>query len=282
MRIVVTGAGGQLGRDLQEALARRGHEVLPLGRRELDVTRPEQCRDVMVSLRPDAVVHAAAYTAVDQAEHDPDGAYAVNAFGTRNVAAAAERVGAKLCYISTDYVFDGRAEAPYREFDRPNPLNVYGRSKLAGEGMVRSFSSRHYIVRTSWLYGLHGANFVKTMLRLAREREYVQVVDDQVGSPTSSADLSGFVAELVETELYGIYHASNAGQCSWYEFAGAVFELSGLEVDLRPCRTDEFPRPAVRPAFSVLDNMAIRLNGFTPLRGWREALEEFLDRYGKA
>jgi len=276
MRILITGANGQLGRELRAALERRGHEVYALGRGELDVTQPEQCHNVMTSLRPEAVVHSAAYTAVDQAEHSPDDAYAVNAFGTRNVAVEAERIGAKLCYISTDYVFDGQTDTPYREFDRPNPLNVYGRSKLAGEQMVQSFSSRHYVVRTSWLYGLHGANFVKTMLKLAKEREYVQVVHDQVGSPTWSADLSQFVAQLIETDLFGMYHASNAGQCSWYEFAGAIFGLAGVEADLRPCRTEEFPRPAVRPGFSVLDNMAIRLNGFSPLRHWREALEQFM------
>jgi len=189
---------------------------------------------------------------------------------------AAEEIGAKFVYISTDYVFDGRADKPYREYDRTDPQTVYGRSKLAGEQLVQSLSSRYFIVRTSWVYGKHGANFVKTMLKLAEERDRLKVVHDQIGSPTYTLDLARFLLELVKTDYYGIYHASNSGICSWYEFAKAIFEERRLNVHVEPCTTEEFPRPAPRPAWSVLDHGAIRAHGFEPLRPWREALRHYL------
>jgi dTDP-4-dehydrorhamnose reductase len=228
---------------------------------------------------PDAVVHCAAYTKVDQAESEPDEAYRVNAYGTRNAALAAEEVGAKFVYVSTDYVFDGRADKPYREYDRTDPQTVYGRSKLAGEQLVQSLSSRYFIVRTSWVYGKYGANFVKTMLKLAEDRDRLKVVHDQVGSPTYTLDLARFLLELVRTDYFGIYHASNSGICSWYEFAKAIFEERGLNVQVEPCTTEEFPRPAPRPAWSVLDQGAIRAHGFKPIRPWREALRSFLQQH---
>ena len=274
MKIVVTGANGQLGRDLVRRLSAE-HEVYGFGREALDVRDPDACRDVLRRVRPDVVVHAAAYTAVDRAESEPDEAFRVNADGTRNIAMAAEEVGAKLCYVSTDYVFDGRKGRPYDEYDDTNPLNVYGRSKRAGEWLVQALCRKFFIVRTAWVYGAHGQNFVKTMLRLARERDVIRVVDDQVGSPTYTVDLADFLARLVVTDRYGIYHATNAGSCSWYEFARAIFEEAGLHVRVEPCTTDEFPRPAPRPKYSVLDHMAIRTNGFPDLRHWREALKEF-------
>lgn len=200
----------------------------------------------------------------------------VNAIGTRNVAVASEKIQAKLVYISTDYVFDGKKGAPYTEFDSPNPLGVYGQSKLAGEEFVNNLSSHYFIIRTSWVFGKHGDNFVKTMLKLAKEREELFVVNDQLGSPTYTADLAVFIKELVETELYGIYHASNSGACSWYDFATAIFEEIGLHVKVSPCSTKDFPRPAPRPAYSVMDHMAIRLNHFQDFRDWREGLRAFL------
>lgn len=275
MKVAVTGAQGQLGSDLVKRLQAVG-EVTGLGREQWDITDERQCKDVMQRLRPDVVIHAAAYTAVDLAETDADRAYAVNAFGTRNVAAAAEDVKAKLCMISTDYVFDGTGTAPYREYDQTNPQSVYGQSKRAGEILAQTLSSRYFIVRTSWVYGKHGNNFVKTMLKLGREKDRLAVVHDQIGSPTYTVDLSGFLAELIQTERYGIYHASNSGSCSWYEFARAIFEESGISVQLEPCTTEQFPRPAPRPKYSVMDHMAIRANGFTDLRHWREALKAFL------
>ncbi|TMV50996.1 dTDP-4-dehydrorhamnose reductase [Paenibacillus mesophilus] len=277
MRILVTGANGQLGQDLVKILTRE-QEVHGLGRDQLDITSEDQCNRVISDLRPDAIIHSAAYTAVDMAETEEDLAYKINAFGTRNLAIAAEKIGAKLCYISTDYVFDGTGSRPYREYDHPNPHSVYGKSKRAGEQLVQSLSSRYYIVRTSWVYGLYGANFVKTMLKLAQDRDTLKVVSDQVGSPTYTVDLARFLEQLVQTERYGIYHASNSGVCSWYEFAKAIFEEADIGINVKPCKTEDFPRPAPRPKYSVMDHMSIRVNQFEDLRDWREALKEFLDK----
>jgi len=214
---------------------------------------------------------------VDGCELEPDNAYRVNALGSRNVAVAAAKIGAKLVYISTDYVFDGAARRPYTEFDDTNPISVYGKSKLAGERYVAGLSNKYFIVRTSWPYGEHGHNFVKTMLRLAKEKNELTVVDDQVGSPTYTKDLARFIADLVHTELYGTYHAANTGSCSWYRFARTIFEMAGLDhVKVRPISTSELNRPAPRPAYSVLDHYCIRLEGLPDLRPWEEALEEYL------
>lgn len=276
MKVVVTGAKGQLGTDLVHLLADRGYEVYGYGREELDITNFEQVKQVISEVNPDVVIHAAAYTKVDLAESEPDQAFLINAYGTRNVAVLSEAVGAKLVYISTDYVFDGTANVPYNEFAPTNPLSVYGKSKLAGEQFVRDLHSKFFIVRTSWVYGKHGNNFVKTMLRLAQERDQLIVVHDQIGCPTYTVDLANCILELIQTEKYGIYHVSNSGHCSWYEFAKAIFEEAGIEVKLNPCTMKDFPRPAPRPAYSVFKHMALKLNGFSEMREWREALKEFI------
>jgi dTDP-4-dehydrorhamnose reductase len=278
MKVLVTGAGGQLGMDVVSVMKSR-FEVYEAWREQLDVSDLEQCKQLLHSIRPDVIIHCAAYTAVDLAESEQDKAYLINAYGTRNVVVVAEEIGAKLCYISTDYVFDGTADSAYTEYDNTNPQSVYGKSKRAGEWMVQSFSRNYFIVRTSWVYGLHGTNFVKTMLKLAQDRDMLKVVSDQVGSPTYTVDLANFLADLVETNKYGIYHASNSGVCSWYDFAKAIFEDAGLPVRVEPCTTEEFPRPAPRPRYSVMDHMSIRVNGFQDLRPWREALRDFLQQY---
>ncbi|WP_127531978.1 dTDP-4-dehydrorhamnose reductase [Paenibacillus kobensis] len=280
LRILVTGANGQLGRELAlwDGPGAEQLEIRGFGRSELDITDLEQCRTVIQSFQPHAVIHCAAYTAVDQAETDIDGSFRVNAAGTRNIAVAAREVGAKLAYVSTDYVFDGTSEVPYNEYDIPKPRTIYGKSKLAGEQLVSTLHDRYFIVRTSWVYGPYGANFVKTMLKVGAERGAVKVVQDQIGSPTYTWDLAAMLLELVHTDAYGIYHASNSGTCSWYEFAVAIFEEQGMLVHTEPCTTAEFPRPAPRPAFSVMDHCAIRVNGLTPMRNWREALKDYLHR----
>ncbi|MED3749345.1 dTDP-4-dehydrorhamnose reductase [Geobacillus stearothermophilus] len=278
MKVVVTGAKGQLGTDLVDLLSDRGYEVYGYGREELDITDFAQVKQVITEIRPDVVIHAAAYTKVDLAESEPDQAFFINAYGTRNVAVASEAVGAKLVYISTDYVFDGMANTPYNEFASTNPLSVYGKSKLAGEQFVRDLHLKFFIVRTSWVYGKHGNNFVKTMLKLAQERDELMVVNDQVGCPTYTVDLANCILELIQTEKYGIYHVSNSGHCSWYEFAKAIFEEAGIKVKINPCTTKDFPRPAPRPAYSVFEHMALNLNGFRGIRNWREALKEFMIR----
>ncbi|MBW7650387.1 dTDP-4-dehydrorhamnose reductase [Anoxybacillus sp. ST4] len=276
MKVVVTGAKGQLGTDVVHLLADRGYEVYGYGREELDITNFDQVKQVITEIRPDVVIHAAAYTKVDLAESEPDQAFLINAYGTRNVAVVSEAVGAKLVYISTDYVFDGTATTPYNEFAPTNPLSIYGKSKLAGEQFVRDLHSKFFIVRTSWVYGKHGNNFVKTMLKLAQERDELMVVHDQVGCPTYTVDLSNCILELIQTEKYGIYHVSNSGHCSWYEFAKAIFEEAGIKVKVNPCTTKDFPRPAPRPVYSVLAHMALRMNGFRELPYWRDSLRDFL------
>ncbi|STO36084.1 dTDP-4-dehydrorhamnose reductase [[Flavobacterium] thermophilum] len=277
MKVVVTGAKGQLGTDLVHLLADKGYEVYGYGREELDITNFDQVKQIIGKVNPDVVIHTAAYTKVDLAESEPDQAFAINAYGTRNVAVASEKVGAKLVYVSTDYVFDGTANVPYHEFAPTNPLSVYGKSKLAGEQFVRDLHSKFFIVRTSWVYGKHGNNFVKTMLKLAQERDELMVVHDQIGCPTYTVDLANCVLELIQTEKYGVYHVSNSGHCSWYEFAKAIFEEAGIKVKVNPCTTKDFPRPAPRPAYSVFEHMALRLNGFKEMPNWRDSLKSFLE-----
>ncbi|MDR9797029.1 dTDP-4-dehydrorhamnose reductase [Aeribacillus pallidus] len=276
MKVLVTGAKGQLGTDLVLLLSDRGYEVYGYGKEELDITNFDQVKRVIREIHPDVVIHAAAYTKVDLAESKPDQAFLINSYGTRNVAVVSEAVGAKLVYISTDYVFDGTANTPYNEFAPTNPLGVYGKSKLAGEKFARDLHSKFFIVRTSWVYGKHGNNFVKTMLKLAQERDELMVVHDQVGCPTYTIDLANCVLELIQTEKYGVYHVSNSGHCSWYEFAKAIFEEAGIEVKVNPCTTEDFPRPAPRPAYSVFEHMALRLNGFKEMPHWRESLKNFV------
>lgn len=278
MKVLVTGAKGQLGQDVVKLLSAR-HEVLGLGREQLDITNENQCVEVLEAFKPNVVIHSAAYTAVDLAESEEGLAYQINASGTRNLVLATAIVGAKLCYISTDYVFDGTASMPYREYDHTNPQSVYGKSKRAGELVVQTLSSQYFIVRTSWVYGLYGANFVKTMLKLAKDRDSLKVVNDQFGSPTYTADLAIFLEQLIQTEHYGIYHASNTGVCSWFDFACAIFEESGMKLKVEPCSTEEFPRPAPRPRYSAMEHLAIRTYGFEDFRPWREGLREFLKEY---
>ncbi|MED3897051.1 dTDP-4-dehydrorhamnose reductase [Priestia aryabhattai] len=275
-KVLITGANGQLGKELVELFTAKGFEVYGFGRDKMDITNQAQVQEVISTLKPNIVLHSAAHTQVDLAESEPDQAFLINAYGTRNVAVAAEAVGAKLVYVSTDYVFDGTTDEPYNEFSPTSPLGVYGKSKLAGEQFVRDLHSNFFIVRTSWVYGKHGANFVKTMLKLGQERKELSVVADQIGCPTYTLDLAHAILELVDTQKYGVYHISNSGSCSWYEFAKEIFKVSDMEVQVNPCTTANFPRPAARPANSVFEHMSIKLNNFTSIRHWREALSSFL------
>jgi dTDP-4-dehydrorhamnose reductase len=274
MRVLVTGAGGQLGADLLRAFG--DDDVVGLTRAELDVTHEPAVVAAVRDHAPDLVVHAAAYTKVDACEADPDTAWRVNAIGSWWVARACALADAALVYVSTDYVFDGLAGRPYTEFDHPNPLSMYGRSKQAGEQLVRQTLPSHYIVRTSWVQGQHGGNFVKTMLRLGRERGAVSVVDDQTGAPTFAADLAVAIRALAVTGRHGTYHLTNEGHCTWFEFARAIFEEADVAVALTPTDTATFNAPAPRPAFSVLDNCMARLTGLAPLPPWRASLQRLL------
>ncbi|AWB43615.1 dTDP-4-dehydrorhamnose reductase [Paenibacillus sp. CAA11] len=278
-KVLVTGAKGQLGWDVVREYEQRGYTVYGLGRDELDITDAEACQKAAVLVKPKIAIHCAAYTKVDNAEMDADEAYRINAYGTRNVAAAAAGVGAKLVGVSTDYVFNGKSTVPYDEFCAVDPINVYGRSKWAGEQLIRQVHARHYIVRTSWVYGAAGNNFVKTMLRLGAERPMVQVVRDQIGSPTYTADLAKSIADLTVTERYGTYHICGGGHCSWHEFAEAIFGLAGLSVQTVPILSKDYPQAAARPGYSVLNCRSLRLNGLAEPRPWRDALADFLSSY---
>lgn len=278
MKIVVTGANGQLGQEVVKLFATK-YEVYGLGRGQLDITNEIECHEVLTRLQPDVIIHSAAFTAVDLAETNETEAYLVNSDGTRNLVIVAEQIGAKFVYISTDYVFDGTATTAYSEDDDTNPQSVYGKSKRAGEIHVLTNTSKHFIVRTSWVYGLYGNNFVKTMLNLAKTRESLKVISDQFGSPTYTLDLAKFLEQLIQSECYGIFHASNSGVCSWYEFACAIFDEYGVTIKVEPCTTEEFLRPAPRPRNSAIEHKAILANGFEDLRAWREGLRAFLMDY---
>jgi len=275
-KVLITGANGQLGKELVELFTAKGFEVYGFGRDKMDITNQAQVQEMISTLKPNIVLHSAAHTQVDLAESEPEQAFSINAYGTRNVAVAAEAVGAKLVYVSTDYVFDGTNDEPYNEFSPTSPLGVYGKSKLAGEQFVRDLHSKFFIARTSWVYGKHGANFVKTMLKLGKERKELSVVADQIGCPTYTLDLAHAILELVDTQKYGVYHISNSGSCSWYEFAKEIFNISGITVQVNPCTTADFPRPAARPSYSVFAHTAIYLNNFTKMRSWEDALVDFL------
>jgi dTDP-4-dehydrorhamnose reductase len=274
VKVLVTGAGGQLGHDLVAAFS--DHDVVGMARADLDVTDEAAVVAAVRDHEPDLVIHAAAFTKVDACESEPDTAWRVNAIGSWWIARACALADAAMVYLSSDYVFDGRTDRPYTEFDAVNPQSVYGRTKEAGEQLVRRTLDRHYIVRTSWVLGVHGANFVKTMLRLGRERSAVSVVDDQTGSPTFAFDLAPSIRALAVTGRYGTYHLTNGGACTWYDLAAAVFAEAGVEVDLTPTDTASFGAPAPRPAFSVLDNRMARLTGLEPLPHWRESLKRLI------
>ncbi len=283
MRILVTGASGQLGYDVERELERRGIEHLGTSSRELDITDREAVERLMAAYRPDAAIHCAAYTKVDLAEDEPERCWAVNADGTRNMAAACRKTGAKLLYISTDYVFPGTGERSYETGDPTGPVNTYGRSKLAGELAVQSLLEKYFIVRISWVFGKNGNNFVKTMLRLAETRTELTVVCDQIGSPTYTADLAPLLCDMVQTERYGIYHATNGGTCAWSEFAKAIFELADKQVTVYPIPTSAYPTRAVRPLNSRMSKECLHSNGFQELPEWKNALARYLKEItGKA
>lgn len=274
MRIAITGSTGQLGRELARTLG--GQELFLLSRPEFDL-QDRQAIWKIVEIGPEVVIHAAAMTDVDACELNPELARQVNALATRDVAEAAERAGAKLLYISTDYVFDGGKREPYREEDPPKPINAYGRSKLEGEQYVREYASRPLILRTSWLYSGGSKNFVSAILRLAREQETVRVVIDQSGSPTWAGDLAGAIRRLLSLDASGLIHASGGGECSRLEFARAIVQLAGLKTEVLPATSEEQPRPARRPAYSALAQHRLNELGIS-IRPWREGLEAFFTR----
>lgn len=277
MRVLITGASGQLGRDLIEILGGK-HELFPFDL-DLDITDYKQVMGKSAEVSPEMVINCAALTNVDGCEDMTDAAFRVNAIGCQNMALAARSASAPLVTVSTDFVFDGTKKTPYDEFDTPNPISVYGRSKYAGEKLVRDIWPEHYIVRTAWLFGNNGQNFAKTMLKLSNERDELSVVDDQIGSPTFSLDLARRISELMETGWFGTYHVTNSGSTSWNGFARAILSAAGHDPEkVKPMSSAELNRPAPRPSYSVLRNMICELRGLAPLPSYEDALREFFTR----
>lgn len=277
MRIIITGANGQLGLELSKQLSRnKEYEVICTDIEELNIVDINSVNKVISKYKPDVVINCAAHTAVDLCETDIENAYKINAIGPRNLAIACEKVNAKFVQVSTDYVFDGNIDRPYREDDNTCPNSIYGSSKLMGENFTKEFCSRYFIVRSAWLYG-EGSNFVRTMLKLSGTNKEINVVNDQFGSPTSTVDLAKAIIELIHTEHYGTYHGTCEGKCSWYDFAQKIFEISNIDIKVNPVTSEEYKRPAPRPAYSVLDNFMLKLVGLNSFRNWEDALIEYLN-----
>ena len=297
MKILITGSNGQLGNELQKIVATgkaeigavseeiKNAEVFAMDVDILDITNLEQVKKVLNEVKPDVVINCAAATNVDGCEANQDLAFKINSLGPRNLAMVAEELGAKIVQVSTDYVFSGVGEAPLKECDLVAPVSVYGKTKLLGEEFVRDFSTKYYIVRTAWLYGYVGHNFVYTMMKLGKDRDTLNVVNDQLGNPTHANDLAYHILKLIQTEEYGVYHCTGKGECSWYNFASEIMKLSGRNCTVNPCTSEEYksmyPNSADRPAYSSLDNMMLRCTIGDEMRDWKDALKTFMDNVEK-
>jgi dTDP-4-dehydrorhamnose reductase len=277
MKVLVTGAGGMLAEDLIPILSGRGHETLAPAESELDITNFNIVSAIVENINPELIINCAAYTRVDDAEEEESKALRVNGDGVRNLCMVCRAGNIPLIHFSTDYVFDGTKPTPYTIHDKPKPVNAYGRSKLAGEKHILKLMDEFYLIRTSWLFGLHGKNFVETMLDLAKSKKSIKVVNDQRGCPTWTIHLSEAVADLIATKRYGIYHITNSGSVTWYDYAREIFRLSGANIDVIPVKSEEFPRLAKRPHNSILDSYPLPevLKRNMPL--WQEALTEYLE-----
>lgn len=276
MRVLVTGTGGQLGYDVMKVLRARKIDAVGADLAEFDITNQAATEKFIKDCKPDVVIHCSAYTAVDRAEDEAEVCYKVNVKGTENIAAACQKVSAKMVYISTDYVFPGVGEKYYEPEDATEPINVYGQTKLGGELAVKNVLNQYFIVRISWVFGKNGNNFIKTMLRIGRERKEVRVVSDQIGSPTYTADLAVLLCDMIETENYGVYHATNEGICSWAEFTEEIFRQAKIDAKVVPISSEEFPTKAKRPMNSRLSKEKLANVGFKGLPSWKNALGRYL------
>lgn len=282
MRVLVTGYKGQLGYDLVNELEKRGHEAVGVDIEEMDITDRASVEKVIPEANVEAVIHCAAYTAVDAAEDNEELCRKVNAQGTRNIAEACRKSDLKMMYISTDYVFDGQGERPWEPDDSRDPLNVYGQTKYEGELAVEELVEKFFIVRIAWVFGVNGKNFIKTMLRIGEENGKVSVVDDQVGSPTYTYDLARLLADMIGTDRYGRYHATNEGICSWYEFAAEIFKQAGMDkVEVTPVTSADFQAKAKRPSNSRMSKDKLDEKGFERLPSWQDALARYLKALGR-
>lgn len=277
MKVLVTGVKGQLGFDVVRELQSRGHEAIGVDIEEMDITDETAVSRVMEETAPEAVIHCSAFTAVDRAEEEQELCYKVNVQGTENIAKMCQKLGCKMLYLSTDYIFSGEGQRPWEPEDTPSPLNAYGQSKYQGEVALRQYVDKYFIVRISWVFGINGNNFIKTMLRLGKENGAVKVVDDQIGSPTYTFDLAKLLVDMIETEQYGAYHATNEGICSWYEFAKEIFQEANMkEVTVTPVSSDEFPVKAKRPKNSRMSKEKLVQNGFSLLPSWQDAVKRYI------
>jgi dTDP-4-dehydrorhamnose reductase len=278
MKILVTGAKGMLGTDLVRILDEHNHKVFATDIEELDITQFDSLKKMASDISPDVIINCAAYTDVDKAEEEPDKAFLINGIGVRNLALVCKDLDIDLCHISTDYVFDGTKKEPYTPLDSPNPINAYGYSKLAGEKYIQQICNKFTIIRTSWLYGKYGKNFVSTILNLAKKQKELRVVNDQIGSPTWTVTLSRVIAKIIRTKKYGIYHVTDKTKngITWYEFAKEILKISGLKIDVLPAKTGEFPRPAKRPKNSLLDIKMSQLALNEDIPPWGKSLKMFL------
>ena len=276
MKVLVTGVKGQLGYDVVNELTKRGHIAIGTDIEEMDITNAKSVDSVIKENAPDAVIHCAAYTAVDAAEDNVDICRKINAEGTQNIANVCKELDIKMTYISTDYVFDGEGERPWEPDDNRTPLNVYGQTKYEGELAVQNTLDKFFIVRIAWVFGVNGKNFIKTMLNLGKTKDSLTVVNDQFGSPTYTFDLARLLVDMVETEKYGIYHATNEGICTWYEFACEIFKQAGIDVKVSPVSAAEYPAKAKRPSNSRMSKEKLTENGFEKLPTWQDALSRYL------
>ena len=276
MRVLVTGVKGQLGYDVMNELAKRGYEGVGVDVDEMDITDARKVDEVITKAQVDKVVHCAAYTAVDAAEDNVELCRRVNAEGTENIAKVCKRLDLPMVYLSTDYVFDGEGEGPWEPDDERDPLNVYGQTKYEGELAVERNLDKYFIVRIAWVFGVNGKNFIKTMLNLAQNHDTITVVDDQVGSPTYTYDLARLLVDMIETEKYGRYHATNEGLCTWYEFAKEIFRQAGVDVKVVPVTSEQFQAKARRPHNSRMNKDKLEAMGFQRLPSWQDALSRYL------
>jgi len=278
MKVLILGANGQLGSEFKTFLKDKV-EIFAFDHKELDILDLSNLINKFFDLSPEVVINCAAYTKVDQAEKDL--AYQINALGAKNVSFASLKIKAKVVYFSTDYVFDGAKNSPYTELDKPNPLSIYGKSKLFGEEFTKQFNPNHLILRISWLYGINGSNFVKTIVKLAKEKGELKVVDDQFGTPTYTFDVVKQTWKLIQEDSVGLYHSSNTGQTTWFDFAKEIVEQLNLNAKVLPIKTSEFPTLAKRPSFSALENYLLQIENKNIMRNWEEAFDDFVNKYKK-
>lgn len=278
--ILVTGSTGQLGSDVVKELLKRGYSTLSPNRSEFNLCSEDSIRNYILNSNCEAIVHCAAYTQVDKAEDEKDLCIKINATATKHIVKCAKILDIPMIYISTDYVFDGTKDGKYTENDETNPINIYGESKLAGEKYVQEILDKYYIVRTSWVFNINGKNFIETMLRLSKANNQLSIVNDQIGSPTYTKDLSRLLVDMLETSKYGLYHATNEGYCSWYEFANTIFKLANINIDIKAINSNEYASRAKRPLNSKLSKDKLIEYGFKPLPHWEDALKDYLIRRG--